>query len=294
MKKLALLQIILAGILWGTSGIFVHYLAPYGFTSLQMTFFRSIVSCACMALYIFIHNKNLFKVSLKELLLFAGSGISFFLTATCYFYSMQATSISTAVVLMYTAPIFVMIYSVMFLNEKLTPVKTAAVLIMLVGCGLVSGIIGGLRFDVVGILVGFMSGLAYSAYNILTKIQMKNNSNPISATLYCFFFAVLVGAFFCGIDNLPQNIATAPHVTLPLIIGMGLLTCISPYFLYTLALNKIPAGTATSLGIIEPMAATLFSVMLLNEPLSKASVCGIVLILGAVFMLSKSDENKEI
>ena len=113
-----------------------------------------------MALYIFIHNKNLFKVSLKELLLFAGSGISFFLTATCYFYSMQATSISTAVVLMYTAPIFVMIYSVMFLNEKLTPVKTAAVLIMLVGCGLVSGIIGGLRFDGVGTLVGYMSGLA--------------------------------------------------------------------------------------------------------------------------------------
>ena len=294
MKKLALLQIILAGILWGTSGVFVHYLAPYGFTSLQMTFFRSTVSYVCMALYIFIHNKNLFKVSLKELLLFAGSGISFFLTATCYFYSMQATSISTAVVLMYTAPIFVMIYSVMFLNEKLTPKKTAAVLIMLMGCGLVSGIIGGLRFDVMGILVGFMSGLAYSSYNILTKIQMKNNSNPISAILYCFFFAVLAGAVFCGIDKIPQSIAKAPHITLPLIVGMGLLTCISPYFLYTLALKKIPAGTATSLGIIEPMAATLFSVMIFNEPLSKASLCGIMLILGAVFMLAESDEEKAV
>lgn len=294
MKKLALLQIILAGILWGTSGVFVHYLAPYGFTSLQMTFFRSTVSCVCMALFILIHNKKLFKVRLKELLLFAGSGISFFLTASCYFYSMQATSISTAVVLMYTAPIFVMIYSVMFLNEKLTLGKTAAVLIMLVGCGLVSGIIGGLRFDVMGILVGFMSGLAYSSYNILTKIQMKNNSNPISATLYCFFFAVLAGAFSCGMDKIPQSIAIAPRITLPLIIGMGVLTCISPYFLYTLALKKIPAGTATSLGIIEPMSATLFSVMLFNEPLSKASLCGIVLILGAVFMLSKSDEEKSV
>ena len=294
MKKLALIQIILAGILWGTSGIFVHYLLPYGFTSLQMTFFRSIVSCVCMPLFILFHSKHLFKVNLKELLLFAGSGISFFLTASCYFYSMQATSISTAVVLMYTAPIFVMIYSVMFLNEKLTAVKTVAVLTMLVGCGLVSGIIGGLKFDVMGIIAGFMSGIAYSAYNILTKIQMKNNSNPISATLYCFLFAVLVGAFSCGVDKIPQTIATAPHVTLPLIIGMGLLTCISPYFLYTLALKKIHAGTATSLGIIEPMAATLFSVMLLNEPLSKASLCGIVLILGAVFMLSKSDEEKAV
>lgn len=292
MKKLALIQVIIAGILWGTSGIFVHYLAPYGFTSLQMTFFRSIVSCACMSLFVLIYNRHLFQVSLKEFLLFAGSGISFFLTASCYFYSMQATSISTAVVLMYTAPIFVMIYSVIFLNEKLTPIKTLAVLIMLTGCTLVSGVIGGLKFDLMGIIVGFMSGIAYSAYNILTKIQMKNNSNPLSATLYCFFFAVLIGVFSCRVSNIPQSIATAPHLTLPLVIGMGLLTCISPYFLYTLALKKIPAGTASSLGIIEPMAATLFSIVLFNEPLSKASLCGIVLILGAVFIFSKSDGEK--
>jgi len=289
MKKIALIQIILASILWGTSGIFVHYLAPYGFTSLQMTFFRSVVSCICMALYILIFNKKLFKVTLKQLLLFAGSGLSFFLTASCYFYSMQATSISTAVVLMYTAPIFVMIYSVMFLGEKLNPKKAVAVLTMLVGCGLVSGIIGGLEFDAMGIAVGFMSGIAYSAYNILTKIQMRNNSNPMSAILYCFLFAVLIGTFACDIGEIPKSIGTAPRITLPLVVGMGLATCIAPYFLYTLAMKKIPAGTAASLGIIEPMAATLFSVMLFGEELSWASVSGIVLILGAVFLLSKSD-----
>ncbi|MBE7032741.1 MAG: hypothetical protein E7406_00750 [Ruminococcaceae bacterium] len=289
MKKIALIQIILASILWGTSGIFVHYLAPYGFTSLQMTFFRSVVSCICLALYILIFNKKLFKVTLKQLLLFTGSGLSFFLTATCYFYSMQATSISTAVVLMYTAPIFVMIYSVMFLGEKLNPKKAVAVLTMFVGCGLVSGIIGGLKFDAMGIVIGFMSGIAYSAYNILTKIEMKGNSNPLSATLYCFLFATLIGAFTCGIGDIPQSIGKAPQITVPLVIGMGLATCISPYFLYTLAMRKIPAGTASSLGIIEPMAATLFSVIIFGETLSVASVSGIVLILGAVFLLSKSD-----
>lgn len=289
MKKIALIQIILASILWGTSGIFVHYLAPYGFTSLQMTFFRSVVSCICMALYILIFNKKLFKVTLKQLLLFAGSGLSFFLTASCYFYSMQATSISTAVVLMYTAPIFVMIYSVMFLGEKLNHKKAVAVLTMLVGCGLVSGIIGGLKFDAMGIAVGFMSGIAYSAYNILTKIGMKGNSNPMSAILYCFLFAVLIATFACDIGEIPKSIGTAPLITLPLVVGMGLATCIAPYFLYTLAMKKIPAGTAASLGIIEPMAATLFSVMLFGEELSWASVSGIVLILGAVFLLSKSD-----
>lgn len=290
MKKIAFTQIIAAGILWGTSGIFVHYLAPYGFTSLQMTFLRSVVSCLCMSLYILACDPKLFKISLKELLLFAGSGISFFLTASCYYYSMQATSISTAVVLMYTAPVFVMIYSVLFLKEKLTWVKSIAVFCMIMGCGLVSGIIGGIEFDIVGIMVGFLSGIAYSAYNIFTKIEMRNGSNPLLATLYCFFFAAIMGAFICEIDKIPQCISSSVQITLPLVVGLGIFTCITPYFLYTLAMKKIPAGTATSLGIIEPMAATLFSVILFNETLKLSSVCGIILILGAVFLLSKSED----
>lgn len=283
----------MASVLWGTSGVFVHDLAPFGFTSLQMTFFRSIVSGACMSLYILVHDKKLFKISLKELLLFAGSGVSFFLTASCYYYSMRATSVSTAVVLMYTAPIFVMIYSVMFLNERITPLKALSVLCMIIGCGLVSGIIGGLKFDAMGIAIGFLSGIAYSAYNIFTKIKMRNKSNPLSATLYCFLFATILGAFSCGIDKLPRSIEKVPHITLPLVISMGLLTCILPYFLYTLALKKIPAGTASSLSIIEPMAATAFSVILFHEPLKTTSICGILLILGAVFMLSRADVSKE-
>lgn len=286
MKKLAFIYIILAGVLWGTSGIFVHYLVPYGFTSLQMTFLRSTVSLISMAIYILISNRELFKVKRKELLLFAGSGLSFYLTASCYYYSMQATSISTAVVLMYTAPIFVVIYSVLFLGEKLSGTKTVSIICMIIGCGLVSGIIGGLSFDALGIGVGFLSGISYSAYNILTKIEMSRKSNPVSATLYCFLFATIIGAFASNAENIVGHLTVS---ILPLVIAMGICTCILPYFLYTLALKEIFAGTATAMGIIEPMAATVFSVVLFREPLSIASICGIVLILGAVILLSKNE-----
>lgn len=288
MKKLAFIYIILAGVLWGTSGIFVHYLAPHGFTSLQMTFLRSTVSLICMAIYILISNRKLFRVKAEELILFAGSGLSFFLTASCYYYSMQATSISTAVVLMYTAPIFVVIYSVAFLGEKLSAIKLASIICMITGCGLVSGIIGGLKFDALGIGVGFLSGLSYSAYNILTKIEMSRNSNPVSATLYCFLFATVIGAFVSNASDALQHLTVD---ILPLVAAMGVCTCILPYFLYTLALKEIYAGTASALGIIEPMAATVFSVAVFHEPLGISSVCGIILILGAVIMLSKSENR---
>lgn len=289
MKKIAFIYIILASILWGTSGIFVHFLAPYRFSSIHMTFFRSVVSFLCLFLYIFVCDRKLLKVSLKELILFACSGVSFFATASCYFYSMQVTSISTAVVLMYTAPIFVMIYSVAFLGEKLTKLKFISVICMIIGCGLVSGIIGGLKFNALGIAVGFLSGISYSAYNIFTKINMKNHSNPLSTNLYCFLFASIVGMFTSDMGGIPEYICKNPPIIITLLIALGICTCIMPYFLYTLALKEIPAGTASSLAILEPMAATVFSVLIFGEKLTIPSLCGIILILGSVYLLSKNE-----
>ncbi len=289
MKK-GILYISLASVLWGTSGIFVHYLAPYGVTALQMTFIRALVAFLCMAGYILLAGRELARTSIREVLLFIGSGLSFFMTATCYYHSMQLTSISTAVVLMYTAPIFVMIYSVLFLGEKLNFMKLLSVAGMLIGCGLVSGVIGGLKFDPVGIAIGFLSGISYASYNIITKIEMQKGINTAKANFYCFLFGLLAG---CAVSNpvgLLGCIEKNPPVVIALSAGVGIIACILPYIFYTLALREIPAGTASSLGILEPMAATIFSILIFGEILSVYSFLGIVLILGSVFVLSRQKQ----
>lgn len=289
MKKSGLIYIILASILWGTSGIFVHYLTPYGVSSLQMTFIRGLISFACMGIFVLLSGRSIVKTNFKEILLFIGSGVSFFLTASCYYQSMQLTSVSTAVVLMYTAPIFVMIYSTTFLGEKLSRMKLIAVIGMIAGCCLVSGIIGGLKFDAMGIVIGFLSGISYATYNIITKIEMQKGINPVKANFYCFLFSMIVGMVVAKPVGIIDCISQNPPVIIFLFAGMGVFACILPYFLYTMALREIPVGTAASLGILEPMAATILSVLILEEKLSLYSAIGIVMILGSVFILSKED-----
>ncbi len=286
MKKKAFIYIILAGVLWGTSGIFVHYLAPMGFSSAQMAAMRGIVATISMSVYVFIKDKSLFRVKLKPLLLFAGGGIAMYLTGLTYYMSMQASSVSTAVVLMYTAPAMVMVYSVAFLGERLTRAKVLAVLGMLIGCALVSGIIGGMRFSVVGILLGLCAGVCYAIYNILTKIQMKQQNPPLSASMYCFLFMAITATLGGDVPGIVHT-ASQNTVAIPLIIGIGVCTSVVPYFLYTLALKDLPAGTASSLGIVEPMAATIYSIVLFHEPMTWASISGIILILGSVLLLSR-------
>ncbi len=290
MKKSALICIVAASIGWGTSGIFVDCLTPLGFTSLHMTFIRSLAMLLSMLLYVLICDRRLFKISFFHLLLTMGSGLAFFGTASCYFYSMVKSSVSTAVVLMYTAPIFVMIYSVLFLGEKLTRVKVFCVGFMLLGCSLVSGIIGGFRFDAVGIVFGLLSGLCYSAYNILTKIQMKKGMNPVTANLYGFLFASAIGALTADIGQLPVYIAENAGYTIPLTMLLGLCTSVMPYLCYSSALKAIPVGTASSLAILEPMSATILSIAFLGEQLSALPAFGIALILGSVFILSRQSE----
>ncbi|MBQ2865750.1 MAG: DMT family transporter [Clostridia bacterium] len=290
MKRSALLYIVLAGVLWGSSGIFVNLLSPYGFTPVQMTCMRSVVSALCMGIYLLVRDKSCFKVTLPQLLLYALSGVSVFGTATFYYAAIGYSSVSVAAVLMYTAPVFVMICSVAFLGEKFNLRKALSVVLVIAGSVLVSGLVAGANFSLLGTVLGLCSALSACVYNVVTRVQMSKGCRPMSATFYIFSVMAVISLCVCDPVDLVQKTARNPAYLIMLIIGIGVFTCVTPYLLYTLALRDIPAGTASSLAIIEPMSATVFSVVLFSEKLTLASITGIVLILVSVFLLSKSEE----
>ena len=297
MKTKAFIYIIVAGILWGTSGIFVHFLTPYGFSTMQMTAMRGLVSFVGMSIYAALSDKKLFKIKPKDLLFFVPIGITLFSSAYFYYTSMTLTSVSTAVVLMYMAPVYVMIFSVIFLKENFSALKLVSLIAMLIGCCLVSGIIGGIALNAIGILLGFLSGVSYATYNIVTKIALKGGRNAVSASVYSFLVMAIISLSIANPVSIADKAMENPWPAIPLLIGLGIVTFVIPYFLYTLAMRDLPAGTASALGIVEPMAATVFSVLFLGEELKLLPLFGIVLILGSVFLLGhaegKSDKEEE-
>lgn len=287
MKKRAFLFVITAGICWGTSGIFSTFLGKCGLTGLQSSAVRGGVSFLFLLLYVLIFDRRAFRIRLWELALFFGLGISLFGSGTAYFYAIPRTSNATAVVLMYTAPVMVSIVSVLFLGEKFSRFKLISVGVMLLGCVFVSGVIEDLAIDFVGILLGLLSGVSYAAYNILTKIAMKHGSSPISATLYGVGFMTLLALIFCKPQGILKVALAKPLPAIPLMLGIGLLTFVAPCLLYTIAMKTLPAGMACALSIIEPMAATVFSMIIFKDFPTSLSWVGIVLILLAVFLLSR-------
>ena len=123
-KKISMLLVILSGIFWGTTSLFVKALASYGLDSIQISCIRVISSAIFMSLFTLIKDKKLFYIKLKDLPLFILIGaISIFATSVFYFKAISLASVSVACVLMYTAPIFVLIFSSIFFREKITVKK---------------------------------------------------------------------------------------------------------------------------------------------------------------------------
>lgn len=288
-KRISFAFIVFAGICWGTSPIFVHYLAPYGFTSLQMTAVRGSVSFVCMLLYVAIADRNLLKTDIKDLFFYAVIGASLFGTAFCYYSAMQMTSTATAVVLMYTAPIYVMLCSVVFMGEKFSTSKLISLILMLLGCCLVSGVITGLKFNVVGVLLGVLTSWIYAAYNILTKVSMKKKRKPVTVTLYSFMFMSIISLSVCNPAGLISNIKGAVLPTVPLCVCLGIVTFVMPYFLFTWSMKHLPAGIASALSVVEPMAATVFSALIFKEIPDAVSIMGMLMILLSVYLLSRTE-----
>ena len=293
MKKRAFFYIIAAGILWGTSGIFVNFLVPKGYHSLQLTAVRGVVSLLFFAIYSAIRDRRAFKVSSKELLFFMGIGIAQFGTAAFYFMSMTRTSISTAVVLMYTAPIYVTVFSAIFLGEKFSKPKIAALCMMIVGCALVSGLVGGLKIDAIGIIFGIISGISYASYNILTKITMMRSYSPVSSNLYGAFFMMLISLAVCKPAQIIPITATEPVTLSFSLIALGVVTFVLPYLFFALGMRELPAATASALSTVEPLSACAFGILIFNEKPDLFSFAGIALILVAVFLLGYCEKERK-
>ncbi len=288
MKKSALLCVIGAGISWGTSGLFMYWLNPYGFDSLQVTAVRGVTSFLCMLLYIVCGNIRLLRAKPTDLLMYLGSGAALFGTSAFYYMSMQASSIATGVVLMYTAPVYVMIVSVLFFGEKLSRLKVFAVGCMLVGCCLVAGVFGGAEINTTGVFFGILSGISYAAYNLFTKWELRRGCSSATASLYNFLVVAIIGLCISDPAVLVEYASVKPSATVPLLLGVGIMTCFVPYILYSTALQSLPAGTAAALAIVEPMSATLFG-LLLGESLTVLSTVGVVLILLSVLLLNRAE-----
>ena len=291
-RNIGPLLIILAGIFWGSMGIFVRKLGTYGFTSVQIVAIRITLAALVFSIVLFIRDRSGFRITLRDLPLFLGLGFGSILFFTvCYFTAITIMPLSTAAILLYTSPIWIMLMSMLFFREKLNRIKLIALVLAFAGCVLVSGI-SGEGITLIGLLIGLGSGIGYGLYSILGTIALRRYS-PYTVTTYTFLFAAAGSWLVCGPADMISKFTAAADLPFLLFFCCltALVTAVIPFLSYTLGLRTVEASRAGILATIEPMVATLIGILVFAEPLTLLSGLGILLILAAVVLLNRKQNQ---
>lgn len=278
--------IIIAGLFWGSMGIFVRHLNDLGFTSIQVACLRLITAGVIFALILLIKDPKGFKIKPKDIPLFLALGlVSILFFTCCYFTAIRLMTLSTAAILLYTSPIWVMVLAIIFLKEKVTVRKIIALFLAFIGCILVSGFGG--KISAVGILVGLGSGLGYGLYSIFGTFALRKYS-PFTVTTYTFIIAGLGSILVADPMDLADKISKTQSKPglLGFVVLTSVVTAVIPFLLYTLGLNKTTAGRAAVLATVEPAAATLIGFFVMGEKIGVIAICGILMVFLAIFVLS--------
>lgn len=287
MKKLSPFFIIAAGILWGAIGIFVRRLNSSELSSLDISLIRSVCSAIILlTIHLIIDAKGM-RIRLKDIWMFIGTGIfSIVFFNSCYFTAMNYTSLSIAAILLYTAPAFVMIMSIILFKEKLTPAKLAALVLSFTGCIFVSGLFSenSLSLSTAGLLFGTGAGFGYALYSIFGTYALKKYK-PLTMATYTFLFACIGSLPFSDIPHI-YSVFKADSSLLIYAVLLGIISTVLPYLLYNLGLKYVPAGTASIMASVEPVSATLWGLIIFNEPMSIWNITGLIFVLASIVLLN--------
>lgn len=282
----SVMMVVAAGILWGVIGLFSRALNDCGLSSYQVTESRCFITAVGVMLFLLVYDRRLLKIEIRDIWLFFGTGLlSIVLFNVLYFEAAQIVSLSMTAVLLYTAPCFVLVLSVLIFKEALTAKKMLALVLAFTGCVLTAGIIGGNEaFSVKGFLMGLGSGIGYSFYSIFGKFALRKY-HPFTVTFYTFLVASLSIMPFCD----PWHIVEASvnvDGAIWWVLGLGILITLLPYFLYTYGLNGLDAGVASVIAFVEPMVATIAGFVVYDESVTASSFIGIILILSSIILLN--------
>ncbi len=286
-EKTAVLFVMIGASLWGVIGIFTRFLYSSGLSPLQITFTRCLITLIAMLLVITVIDRRSFRIEIRDIWMFFGAGVlSIVFFNVMYFTTQQMVSLSTASVLLYTAPCFVVVMSAILFKEKMTRNKIIALVLAFIGCIFTTGL--GLGDVNIGILYGILAGFGYALYSIFAKFALAKYS-LLTLLFYTFLIATVCLVSFSDI-TMVASICCDTEVLL-YTLGLGVVSTILPYYFYTTGLKGMDAGKASIIAFVEPMVATIVS-LLIGDPFGLTNVIGIVLILGSIILLNRTPKNE--
>ncbi len=281
--------VVLAALCWGVSGGIGGILMAGGWDAFVVSFYRGAIGLLFVLVWLMLRpgGSGLANRRLWFWSVIAGVGVAG--NFAFYFVSIAQGSVAVAATLMYCAPVFVYLVSFALKLESPTALKWAAIAVVMLGIVLLTRIydIGASTVTPIGVGAGLLAGLSYAIFIFGFKYAASHGSPP---AILSIAFAVLAIILIRPSDA-DQTIAALSTPDWPLFVGLGVLGAGLSFILYVIGLSHTTPTVASIAAMVEPVTASLFGVVVLNENLAGLQILGMGLILLTVTALSVSSRS---
>lgn len=296
MKKKYMLFPVLAGVCWGTAGIFVRGLQAAGLSNFTIILGRLVMTIVMLGIWMLIRDRSLFSLKKKDIPVVAFTGIvGFSLMNVFYNLSIQYLSLSLAAVLLCTAPVYVIIFGAVVFKEKITPMKIVCMFAVLFGCLLMTGVIesGHLQWSLFGIAMGVLCSLSNAVCTLgCNEASGVRGIHPVTLLFYNTLFAILPMLFLVDYGELAAYIAPAPLKGVGVFLLNGLITSLLPNLFFNVAFIHLESGVVSILASgAEPTAALIFGIVIFSEIPTLIGFIGMVIVVGSIIVLTNSKQK---
>jgi DME family drug/metabolite transporter len=288
------LFLVFASICWGITGVVSKFAFQKKIDPQEVAFYRCLIA-GFLFLFQSLIDKSFFHmvrtISKKDGLsifcfsLFGVAGISYF-----YMNAVLGIGAGVAAVFLYTAPIWVFLFSLLFWKEKSSFFKIFALAISFLGVVLLSfpfkSNFSFLNLSIKYLLFALLSGFSFSLFYIFGKIYfVKFKAQAfyaISFLLASLFLLPLVKFHSINVE------------VLFVFLSNGVFSTWLGYYLYSKGLEKINATQASVITTLEPVIAVVLGVFFWNELLSFINIVGAFLVIFGAMLVTFMDFNKKV
>ena len=212
------------------------------------------------------------------------------MAASNYFYylAIQRTNVATAIIVQYTAPVWVLCYMVGRGLQKPTVQRIGAVGFGIVGIALAIDMVHGnaLRLDAIGVGAALLAAFSFSYYNIAVHEVLERYDR-----WKILLWAVLTASAFWIVVNPPWKIVAAGYSRSQFLFlaVFSLISMLGPFSCYFAGLQHLEPTRAVVTSCLEPVFSILLAALFLGERVNGTQVAGIALVLGAIVLAQWPD-----
>jgi DME family drug/metabolite transporter len=207
-----------------------------------------------------------------------------------YYLSIQRTNVATAIILQYTAPVWVLLYTVARGLQKPTLRRIAAVGLAVSGIALVIGIFGsgGFRLDAIGVMAALGAAFSFAFYNIGGHSILARYDRWT-----VLMYVILSASLFWIIVNPPWKIVAAHYSGNQwlFLLVFSLLSVLAPFALYFAGLQHLEPTRAIVVSCLEPVFSIVIAAGVLGEVMRSLQTIGIALVLVAIVVVQLPDRG---